>query len=151
MIKFTIPGAPQGKARARTVYNPKIKRSVSYTPSTILVSHSTPPQIGQMSESLELLSESLLNEPLNISLFICCSFSSSVISVLLPVVFSLQHLCHVAVAYQPVKRSTPVPVVLAFQEFRCLRFLEKGFKIFQGIASPKPCPYSLFPLLGHFY
>lgn len=37
MIKFTIPGAPQGKARARTVYNPKIKRSVSYTPDNTVL------------------------------------------------------------------------------------------------------------------
>lgn len=37
MIKFTIPGAPQGKARARTVYNPRIKRSVSYTPDNTVL------------------------------------------------------------------------------------------------------------------
>lgn len=32
MIDFIIPGKPQGKARARTVYNAQTKRSVSYTP-----------------------------------------------------------------------------------------------------------------------
>ena len=37
MVEFTIPGKPQGKARARTVYNPRINRSVSYTPyNTVL-------------------------------------------------------------------------------------------------------------------
>lgn len=32
MIKFTIPGTPQGKARARTVYNRAAGKTVSYTP-----------------------------------------------------------------------------------------------------------------------
>ena len=32
MTDFTVPGPPQGKARARTFYNPRIGRSVSYTP-----------------------------------------------------------------------------------------------------------------------
>lgn len=31
-IKIIVPGAPQGKARARTGYNPKVKRITSYTP-----------------------------------------------------------------------------------------------------------------------
>lgn len=31
-ITFEVPGKPQGKARARTVFNPKMKRSISYTP-----------------------------------------------------------------------------------------------------------------------
>lgn len=37
MIRFTVPGKPQGKARARTVYNPKLKRSVSYTPDNTIL------------------------------------------------------------------------------------------------------------------
>lgn len=37
MIRFTVPGTPQGKARARTVYNPRIKRSVSYTPDNTIL------------------------------------------------------------------------------------------------------------------
>lgn len=37
MISFSIPGKPQGKARARTVYNPNIKRSVSYTPEKTML------------------------------------------------------------------------------------------------------------------
>lgn len=37
MIHFTIPGKPQGKARARTVYNPKTKRSASYTPDNTVL------------------------------------------------------------------------------------------------------------------
>ena len=31
-IYFTVPGTPQGKARARTYYNPRMGRSVSHTP-----------------------------------------------------------------------------------------------------------------------
>ena len=31
-ITFQVPGKPQGKARARTVYNKNLKHSVSYTP-----------------------------------------------------------------------------------------------------------------------
>ena len=31
-MQFTIPGPPQGKARARTVYNPHLGRSISFTP-----------------------------------------------------------------------------------------------------------------------
>lgn len=31
-IHFTIPGEPQGKARARTFYNPRLGRSQSITP-----------------------------------------------------------------------------------------------------------------------
>ena len=37
MIAFTVPGPPQGKARARTVYNPKLKRSISYTPDNTVL------------------------------------------------------------------------------------------------------------------
>ena len=37
MIRFTVPGKPQGKARARTVYNPKQKRSYSYTPDNTVL------------------------------------------------------------------------------------------------------------------
>lgn len=37
MVEFTIPGKPQGKARARTVYNPRINRSVSYTPDNTVL------------------------------------------------------------------------------------------------------------------
>lgn len=37
MVEFTIPGKPQGKARARTVYNPNIKHSVSYTPEKTML------------------------------------------------------------------------------------------------------------------
>jgi len=32
VIKFEIPGKPQGKARARTFYNPRLKRVQSITP-----------------------------------------------------------------------------------------------------------------------
>lgn len=31
-IRFSVPGKPQGKARARTVYNLATKRTTSYTP-----------------------------------------------------------------------------------------------------------------------
>lgn len=37
MVELTIPGKPQGKARARTVYNPRINRSVSYTPDNTVL------------------------------------------------------------------------------------------------------------------
>lgn len=37
MIAFTVPGPPQGKARARTVYNPRLKRSISYTPDNTVL------------------------------------------------------------------------------------------------------------------
>ena len=37
MIAFTVPGPPQGQARARTVYNPKLKRSISYTPDNTVL------------------------------------------------------------------------------------------------------------------
>ncbi len=37
MTFFTIPGKPQGKARARTVYNPAIHRTVSYTPDNTML------------------------------------------------------------------------------------------------------------------
>lgn len=37
MTFFTIPGKPQGKARARTVYNPEIHRTVSYTPDNTML------------------------------------------------------------------------------------------------------------------
>lgn len=31
-VTFQVPGKPQGKARARTVYNKHLKQSISYTP-----------------------------------------------------------------------------------------------------------------------
>ena len=31
-VTFQVPGKPQGKARARTVYNKQLKHSISYTP-----------------------------------------------------------------------------------------------------------------------
>lgn len=31
-VTFQVPGKPQGKARARTVYNKHLKHSISYTP-----------------------------------------------------------------------------------------------------------------------
>ena len=31
-VAFQVPGKPQGKARARTVYNKHLKHSISYTP-----------------------------------------------------------------------------------------------------------------------
>lgn len=34
---FTIPGKPQGKARARTFYNPRLGRSQSITPSNTVL------------------------------------------------------------------------------------------------------------------
>ena len=34
---FQVPGKPQGKARARTVYNPHLKHSISYTPENDLL------------------------------------------------------------------------------------------------------------------
>lgn len=37
MLNFTVPGPPQGKARARTVFNPHTGQTHSYTPdSTVL-------------------------------------------------------------------------------------------------------------------
>lgn len=36
-IHFTVPGTPQGKARARTYYNPRIGRSVSHTPENTVL------------------------------------------------------------------------------------------------------------------
>lgn len=36
-VTFHVPGKPQGKARARTVYNKNIGRSVSYTPENDLL------------------------------------------------------------------------------------------------------------------
>lgn len=36
-VTFQVPGKPQGKARARTVYNPHLKHSVSYTPENDLL------------------------------------------------------------------------------------------------------------------
>lgn len=37
MIIFRIPGKPQGKARARTFYNPKLGRSQSVTPENTVM------------------------------------------------------------------------------------------------------------------
>lgn len=37
MIRFTVPGKPQGKARVRIVYNPQLKRSLSYTPENTIL------------------------------------------------------------------------------------------------------------------
>lgn len=37
MIIFKIPGKPQGKARARTFYNPKLGRSQSVTPENTVM------------------------------------------------------------------------------------------------------------------
>lgn len=36
-VTFQVPGKPQGKARARTVYNKHLKHSVSYTPDNDLL------------------------------------------------------------------------------------------------------------------
>lgn len=36
-VTFQVPGKPQGKARARTTYNPHLKRTVSYTPENDLL------------------------------------------------------------------------------------------------------------------
>lgn len=36
-VTFQVPGKPQGKARARTVYNSHLKHSVSYTPDNDLL------------------------------------------------------------------------------------------------------------------
>lgn len=36
-VTFHVPGKPQGKARARTVYNKNIGRSVSYTPDNTML------------------------------------------------------------------------------------------------------------------
>ena len=36
-VTFQVPGKPQGKARARTVYNPHLKHSISYTPENDLL------------------------------------------------------------------------------------------------------------------
>ncbi len=36
-VQFTVPGKPQGKARARTVYNKNLGHSVSYTPENDLL------------------------------------------------------------------------------------------------------------------
>jgi len=36
-IRFTVPGKPQGKARARTGYNPIAKRVTSCTPETTVL------------------------------------------------------------------------------------------------------------------
>lgn len=37
IVKFHVPGKPQGKARARTVHNKNINRSVSYTPDNTML------------------------------------------------------------------------------------------------------------------
>lgn len=37
IIHFTVPGQPQGKARARTGYNPKVKRVTSHTPENTVL------------------------------------------------------------------------------------------------------------------
>lgn len=37
IITFQVPGKPQGKARARGVYNKQLKRSISYTPDNDLL------------------------------------------------------------------------------------------------------------------
>lgn len=36
-VTFQVPGKPQGKARARTVHNPYLKHSISYTPENDLL------------------------------------------------------------------------------------------------------------------
>lgn len=36
-IRFTVPGKPQGKARARTGYNPKTKQVMSHTPENTVL------------------------------------------------------------------------------------------------------------------
>ena len=36
-VTFHVPGKPQGKARARTVYNAHLKHCVSYTPENDLL------------------------------------------------------------------------------------------------------------------
>ena len=36
-IKFFVPGKPQGKARARTFYNPRLGRSISMTPDNTVL------------------------------------------------------------------------------------------------------------------
>lgn len=36
-VQFRVPGKPQGKARARTVYNKQLKHSISYTPENDLL------------------------------------------------------------------------------------------------------------------
>lgn len=36
-VTFQVPGKPQGKARARTVYNAHLKHCVSYTPENDLL------------------------------------------------------------------------------------------------------------------
>lgn len=36
-ICFTVPGTPQGKARARTYYNPRAGRSVTHTPENTVL------------------------------------------------------------------------------------------------------------------
>ncbi len=36
-IIFTVPGKPQGKARARTGYNPKVGRVTSHTPGNTIL------------------------------------------------------------------------------------------------------------------
>ncbi len=36
-VTFQVPGKPQGKARARTVYNKHLKHSISYTPERDLL------------------------------------------------------------------------------------------------------------------
>lgn len=36
-VQFHVPGKPQGKARARTVYNRSLEHSVSYTPENDLL------------------------------------------------------------------------------------------------------------------
>ena len=37
ILKFTVPGPPQGKARARTVYNQHVGRTMSYTPENTVI------------------------------------------------------------------------------------------------------------------
>lgn len=37
IVAFHVPGKPQGKARARTVYNKHLKHTVSYTPENNLL------------------------------------------------------------------------------------------------------------------
>lgn len=50
-IRFTIPGPPQGKARARTYYNSKLGRSVSHTPDgTVLYENLIRMCYGQISD-----------------------------------------------------------------------------------------------------
>lgn len=40
-VTFQVPGKPQGKARARTVHNPYLKHSISYTQIVFTVAKKT--------------------------------------------------------------------------------------------------------------